>query len=486
MPESSPIPLDYTSRDYASIRTDLVNGIPSWLPEWTNRTEGDFGIVLIEMFAYVGDILGYYIDRVANESFISTAVQRASVLSLAQMIDYRPTGLAAASATLTFTASAEIGSSVTVPAGTRVSTVPDVGRDPVIFETDDEVVVPIGGNAQVTASEGQTRTEDSVSPVGVSNGSSDQVFSLYYTDIIDDTLSVSIDEDGDGPQSAVQWQHIDHLIDASAEDRVYSTQTDENGVTYLLFGDDVNGRIPTQGAVITATYRVGLGTTGNVGANTLTELVNPVVGIDAVTNPSAASGGADVESLDSIRRNAPRSLTVLERAVTTDDYELLAEKVPGVLHARAVAAVYTNVILYIAPTGGGAPSTTLQNSVLNDLSTKKMINTSLTVQAPTYVPINVTIDPVNVLPQYDRQEVETAVFNAVIDVFDVANVDFGYRVTLSQIYRAIQNVEGVDYAVVTVLSLTAAGLSQEILVGEGEIPEPGTITVNATGGLIGS
>jgi hypothetical protein len=483
--DTPPVPIQYTSRDYASLRTDLISSIPTWLPEWTNRSESDFGIVLIEMLAYIGDIQGYYIDRVANEAFISTAVQRASVLSLAQMIDYRPTGMAAANVTLSFTASDQMGAPVFVPAGTQVSTVADTTQDPVIFETDEDLYVPIGGTATVTASEGETVSEDASSPVGVSDGSSDQVFSLYRTDIIEDSLRLFVDEDGLGTGSAVEWRPVSHLIDASAEDRAYATLTDETGLTWVLFGDDVNGRIPTQGAIITATYRVGQGETGNVGSGTLRELVSPIVGIDAVVNPGAATGGADVESMASIRRNAPRSLTVLERAVTTDDYALLAQKVPGVLHAHAVASVYTNVVLYIAPVGGGAPTTALQNAVLNDLSTKKMINTSITIQPPTYVPIDVTIDPLHVLPQYDRQVVEVSVYNAVAEVFDITRVGFGHRVTLSQIYRAIQEVPGVDYAVVTVLSSTGSGL-EDVVLADNEIPEAGTITITSSGGLIGS
>jgi hypothetical protein len=483
--ETAPIPVDYTSRDYASVRTVLINAIPEWLPEWTNRSESDFGIVLIEMFAYTADILSYYIDRVANEAFISTAVQRASVLSLATMIDYRPAGRAAATTTLSFTVSDDAIAPVTVPAGTQVSTVPDPTSDPVVFETDEPVTIAIGATDTVAATEGVSTAEDVTSPVGISDGAPDQAFSLYYPNIIDDSLTIFVDEDGGGPGSAAAWRFVGHLIDATSEDRVYTTAVDENGVTFVLFGDDVNGRIPTLGAVITATYRVGVGVDGNVGSGTLTELVAPVVGIDSVTNVSAATGGADEESIESIRKQAPRSLTVLERAVTTEDYELLAEKVPGVLHAKATAAVYTNVVLSVAPVGGGAPSQALKDLVANELADKKMINTSLTVGDPTYVPINVTVNPLNVLPQYSRQTVETAVSNAIAEVFTVENVDFGYRVTLSQIYRAIQNVEGVDYAVITVLSTTGSGLA-DVLVADNEIPTDGTIAVTSTGGLIGS
>ena len=96
-------PVDYTSRDYASILNDLVTLIPSYLPEWTDRSPGDFGIVLLELFAYMGDILNYYSDRIANEAFISTAQQRQSVLNLATLLDYTAHNNVSATTTLQFT-----------------------------------------------------------------------------------------------------------------------------------------------------------------------------------------------------------------------------------------------------------------------------------------------------------------------------------------------------------------------------------------------
>lgn len=477
--------IDYSSRDFAGVRSDLIRLIPQYLPEWTSRSESDFGMVLIELFAYQADILNYYIDRAANEAYLGTAVQRVSVLMLASMLDYRPAGPAAATVELQFSVPSTYGSNVTVPAGTQVATASEFGQDPVIFETNESVLVNIGGSSLVDATEGQTVAEDATRPVGVSDGSPDQVFSLYNTNVIDGSLSVYVDEDGAGAGSAVLWRYVTHLIDAEADERVYTTFTNENGIVYVYFGSGANGRVPPQGAVVTAVYRIGGGTRGNVGANTITEPVGTLLGISAVTNPSAASGGADVESIADIRRNAPRSLATLNRAVTTEDYEVLALQVPGVVLAHAAAGVYTAVSLSVAPVGGGAPTTTLKNAVANYLADKKMINTTVTVGDPTYVPINITVNPMNVLPQYSQSAVKLAVENALANLFSFANVDFGQRVTLSSVYRTLALVEGVDYAVVTVLSTTGAGLA-DITLAANEIPTVGTVTVTATGGLIGS
>ena len=85
----SPV-FDYSSRDYASILTDLLNRQQVYLPEWTSVSNNDFGIVLLQEFAYAADILHYYIDRLANEAFIQTATQPQSILNLAGLIGYTP------------------------------------------------------------------------------------------------------------------------------------------------------------------------------------------------------------------------------------------------------------------------------------------------------------------------------------------------------------------------------------------------------------
>ncbi len=58
--------IDYSSRDYVSIFNDLSTRIPNYLPEWTSTSMSDFGMVLLQMFAYVGDIIGYYEDRLSG------------------------------------------------------------------------------------------------------------------------------------------------------------------------------------------------------------------------------------------------------------------------------------------------------------------------------------------------------------------------------------------------------------------------------------
>ena len=77
---------DYSSRDYASVYADLQARKSVYLPEWTSTSQSDFGNVLLQMYAYVADLISYYVDRLAGEAFIQTATQPSSVLNLAAML----------------------------------------------------------------------------------------------------------------------------------------------------------------------------------------------------------------------------------------------------------------------------------------------------------------------------------------------------------------------------------------------------------------
>ena len=87
-----PISIDYTGRDYYSLREVLIARIQERVPNWTAADPADFGVALVEAFAYLGDMVSFYIDRTANEAFIETATQRDSLLNIAQTYGYVPAG----------------------------------------------------------------------------------------------------------------------------------------------------------------------------------------------------------------------------------------------------------------------------------------------------------------------------------------------------------------------------------------------------------
>jgi len=464
--------VDYTSRDYAAIRDDMIGLIPSLLPEWTSTDASDFGITLIELFSYMGDMLNYYIDRSANEGFISTATQRASVLSIAQMLGYTPSSAAPATVQLTFTNSTS--SAVTVPALTQVATTTTVNgvNTQIIFETDFDLLV--AGNSSTTGSATQGETI-AYEYLGDSNGSVNQSFSLSKNPLISNTTNVVVGSLVGGIPVGTIYTEVPYIIDAGSNDPSYVVYTDANNISYINFGDGVSGRIPPINSIY-VTYRIGGGALGNVGPNTLTyQLTNILAGV-RVTNQSAASGGANQETTDSIRINAPLAYTALSRAVSLNDYSALAVQVPSI--AKAIAdsgSAYNSIILYIAPFGdtsigtpgvdvNGAVTTTFNNAVtdlVSYITDKAPATTTITVNPPTYVPVNISLTA-HILSQYRQSDVLTAINQALADILDFTSVIFAENVVLQYIHQALTTVSGLDYADVTLLTRADASFSGDI------------------------
>jgi uncharacterized phage protein gp47/JayE len=441
--------VDYTSRDYSAIRDDLLNLINQYNPAWTSRDPSDLGMTLVELFAYMGDLMNFYTDRAANEGFLATASQRDSILQMAAMLGYAPTKAVAATTTLTLTNST--ASAVTFPAKTQVATTAVVNglNTQVVFETDVAVTVAakvsgVNGTASVAATEGVTTTLEDLGP---STGSPSQVFRLANTGVINDSITVTVNN--------VVYTYLTSMVESNSFDTVFTTINDADENTYIIFGDGVMGRVPAAGNTVYATYRTGNGHAGNVPAQTLKSfLTNSAAGV-TVTNGSAATGGADEESSDSIRLNTPRALKSLNRAVSLRDYAYLALQVSGVAKASADANSFNSIILYMAPSGDPGVSagvatpafTALADKVAAYFMDKTAPNVSLTILPPTYVPVNLEIT-VRVLPQYQQSVVVGQVNTALSQLVSTDSSFFADLIPVQYLLTSASTVNGVDYITV--------------------------------------
>jgi hypothetical protein len=485
--------IDYTSRDYTSILSDMTTLIPNFSPDWTNRDPADFGMALLELFSYMGDILNYYIDRAANEAVLSSATQRQSVLNIARLIGYTPTDAKAATVTLTFQNAT--ANPIDLPALTQVATslVANATTAQVVYETDTAVTVPaktggVNGTVTVTASQGETIADEIV---GISDGTANQSYTLLNTSVINNTVQVVI--------NGVTYTRVDYLIDASGYDPVFETITDAEGITYVVFGDGVSGRIPPNGAQIYVTYRVGGGVLGNVATGTIKYVINipssvVPVGLTVLnqdvstTGDGAASGGADEETTDSIRVNAPLSIRAINRAVSVSDYSYLAVQVAGVAKAISTADVYTSVTLYICPIGdaGVAADNTTPTSVFNSLATKVQANlvdkapanTTVTFQPPKYVGVDLSVN-ITVSPTFKQSAVSANVNAALQNFFGIDNVVFNDTIAVADVQAAIGVVDGVAYQQIT--KMVRADLDQTYTINNKALTSNvATITTSAS------
>jgi hypothetical protein len=495
--------IDYLARDYASFRKALIDLIPAKLPEWTDRSEADFGIVLIELFAYMADILSYYQDRIANEAFLATAQERRSVIQHLRLIGYEMAPAAPASARLSIVVANNSTGIVEVRAGDQFSTPSTPVRKSVLFEYTDAkpLIIDLGGltagsavkpdgtpdpNFKIAADaipvkEGRSMVND---VAGTSDGTPNQRFRLVQPRVLRGSLQITVQT---SPPSA-PWNLRSTLAFSRAADRDFTAEIDENDVTTVRFGDGQYGQIPPVSAAILATYRTGGGEGGNVGAGQITSInKSPQLQLlgAKVFNRLPASGGAERESIEQAVKFAPTVFTSMQRAVTAQDYVAQAKLFPGVSKARAEATNWNEVQLFVAPTGSGElPNDILKRDLLSYFEDKRMLTSSVRIENPDYVRILVTVS-VAVRPVFRNDEVLADVRTTVAALFDFNAVDFGETLYLGNTYQALEARPGVDHVFVSRFSRSddanAIATDGRIVLQANEIPVLRDADLNITG-----
>jgi hypothetical protein len=507
--------IDYSSRDFASLRQSLLTQAALLMPEWQGAVRGDpndMGVLLLELLAYEGDILSYYNDVVANEAYLSTATQRDSVIAHAKELGYTPRSALSANCVVTITVTSPV--KCILPRGFQVSTLSHGSGSPIIFETQDDLVFAgstatpaVAQSIDVSVIEGVTVLDEII---GISTGALDQFFTLARTPVVASSVVLRVVE---SPLDAgTVWFATNSLLNTTGVDNAYSYALNSTDAVTVTFGDGVNGRVPPRGSVIHAHYRVGGGADGNVIAGTVTTVLDPtdvvfpqndptkpvlrlgtgsnvVPPLISVVNANDASGGSDSESLDSIRVNAPKSLRSLDRAVALEDFENLALNIPQVhiTKARAVGAVYSNITLYVAVANGAQVTTAVLNAVTDYFGPRKMAGVTVVAATPTFAAVDISIAVV-IDPRYDQDNVRLSSLRAVQALFNYDVVNFGQRITVGSVYTAALAHPGVLNIVVSKMVRTLVGgtSSSDIALQANEIPTLGTLTVTATGGVVNS
>lgn len=481
--------VDYRARDYASIRDDLLDLIPNFAPQWTSRDTTDFGVVLLELFSYMGDILNYYIDRAANEGFLATATQRETVLNLARVFGYVPAAPTPCVINILATNSSTVSSATIKPLARFSTEQVDANGNYVFFEYTGNSDVTIATNAATTI-EVREGTTIATTQVAVSDGTPNQTYPLYNTDLVyaGEAFTVLV--------GSTAYTQTDNLIDFGPTDEKYSIYYDGNGVANIRFGDGVSGKIPPLNSTINVRYRKGLGSLGNVGVNTVKTFVSngtAAVPTISISNPSAdtVGTGTDPESMDSIRLNAPLSLRALNRAVSLSDYSALAIQANDrVLKANAIADNYQSIVIFVMGAAWDEITTGRLTQTKNYFVGKTPPGTRVTVLNGNvvYPGINVAV---TAIPTATNSVVQDAVHDAIANLLSFDNVTFNDVIYQADVYKAVTAVGGVN--TVNILGLdrrttsttaVATASNQSVYFQVNEVPKynKDNITVTVTGG----
>lgn len=276
------------------------------------------------------------------------------------------------------------------------------------------------------------------------------------------------------------WKPQRDLLNSDAEKREFVVEVETDGTASIRFGDDRFGQRPASGTSFTAVYRVGNGVSGNVGSGALAHIVTSESAVieNGVSNPLPARGGAEPESIERARQNAPSAFRTQERAVTPADYGEVSERHEGIQRAAATfrwTGSWRTVFLTVDRLGGLDVDAEFEDEMRTFLERYRMAGHDLELDGPQFVSLEIEMT-VCVKPDYFRSDVRKALLEIFsrrkfadgrLGVFHPDNFTFGQSVYLSTLYAAAQSVEGV--ASVEITKFQRQGVDSETGKDEGKL-----------------
>jgi hypothetical protein len=257
------------------------------------------------------------------------------------------------------------------------------------------------------------------------------------------------------------WLPKRDLLNSAPNATEFVVEVDTDSAAYLRFGDDQLGRRPEPLTAFSATYRVGNGAAGNVGAESLAHIVTGLTAVTLVRNPLPARGGVEPESIEDVRQRAPAAFRTQERAVTEADYATVTERDPRVQRAAATfrwTGSWHTVFLTADRLGGLPVDAAFKTGVRQLVERYRMAGYDLEVDGPQFVSLDIEMF-VCAKPDYFRSDVKAALLDVFSSrllpdgrrgVFHPDNFTFGQTVYLSPLYAAAQAVPGVASVQITV------------------------------------
>lgn len=434
-------------RSYQQIKAKLVESLmglkdPQGQKLITDYSEGNILIIILSLFAAIAEVLHYYVDNMARETFLSTARRYDSVVKHGALVDYHARAAIAATVDVILSRSItgnSIGAKLTIPHGTLFTDSSGnswlSARDVIWYSNVTTCKVPIIQHERYTAS----ALNNMVIPTG------DRVIlnlgtlpnSKYY-----EQGSMSLQIGGE------TWVLVDTFAKSKPTDKHFMVSVDEALNPYIMFGDGTFGKKPAAGAKITnVVFYLTNGTQGNVKSNTITSVpsvISSSITDATVSNAYDAGGGSNYENFTMLKEHIPLSVKTLGVAITKEDFESLAMLVDGVNKAKADYECGRKLTIYISPDGGAVASSELINRVYNLLSQRAPMTTWLKVKSAGKVQIILEMD-VTGKKSYKTAEIQTQILTALYNAYSPEQAQIGGSVRVSDIYALIDNLSTVDY-----------------------------------------
>ena len=371
----------FTNLDFNTIRAQIKD----YLRSNSNFSDFDFEgsnfSILIDTLAYNSYITAYNTNMAVNESFIDSATLRENVVSLARNIGYVPRSKKSAVATVNFNVDVSSISAQQVKLNAGLVALGAVQSGSYTFSIPEDITVTPTSNGiasfnNISIYEGNYLTKTFV----VDSSQTNQRYILPNANI--DTSSIRVEvSDSSG---VLTYNAYTNIFDVNSESRLFLVQEVDDEKYQIMFGDNVLGKKPANGATITVTYIVTNGQDGNNAANfnfagRLTYIsggvdVDITSGISLLTTTQSSENGDSIESIDNIKYLAPRVYASQYRAVTPNDYKsLIPFLYPNIDSVSAYGGEeldppeFGKVYITVKPKNGEFLSAVTKDSIKNDL-----------------------------------------------------------------------------------------------------------------------
>lgn len=442
--------------DFNTIKNNLKTYLQSQDILKDYNYEGAALSTLLDVLAYNTQYNAYYLNMVANEMFLDTALQRDSVVSQAKLLNYTPKSATASQATINFRVNQVSEATLTLPKFTPFMSEAIDGIN-YNFVSSDAYTTAVTANTavfnNVILKQG---IPGSVSYVVDSVQNPKYIFQVPDVNVDTSTLSVSVQKSSTNTFTTIYTPASDYLtLDSSST--VYFLQEGKGGRYEIYFGDDILGKKLTDGNIVRMSYVVTQGTSA-FGANNFT-LMGTVSGYanTSVQPLVAATQGSEKESIDSIKFQAPKSYSAQGRAVTKEDYitTIKQNKLGYPIEAVSVwggeendPPVFGQAFIAIKPTGGYLLTDTQKQRLVEDvIKPISVITVEPTIVDPDYTYINVTSNILYDPKKTNRsaQQLQALVKNAVYNFGNATLNSFNSTFVQSDLVNSIKNL---DYSII--------------------------------------
>ena len=363
--------LDISELDFENIKGSLKRFLSNQNEFKDYDFEGSSMAILLDLLAYNTHYLAYNANFVANEMFMDTAQLRSSVASLAKLVGYTPNSARAPIADLKLVINDGTGATITIPAGTKFTSSID-GLTYTFVSISDKVVQPIDGVytcQSLDVYEGTYVTYNYTNDVQ----DIDQRF-LIPSDRADTTTIKCVIQNSASDTTQNTYTLATSITELDSTSKVFFLQEAEDGQYEIYFGDGVIGKKLDDGNIINISYVVTNKTEANAASSfALSGSISGFTDITLTVN-SNAQGGADPESLQSIKFNAPNVYASQDRAVTVEDYKAKVKQLYA--NSQSVSAwggedaetpFYGRVYISILPISGSNLTDATKDRIVKDL-----------------------------------------------------------------------------------------------------------------------